>query len=146
MADQDKQVTFVFEVCGNCAQHQWNTRHNEAKYAQTYADCAKAVKEVVPNALCVMNRVPKIWYEKEVYCQLIPNEDDNNPYYDILPRLGAFEVSTVCQDNDILFYSKQMSTMWPNPAALAKRVHEFMEDSKRMTGPLLKHKYMTTGR
>ena len=77
-----------------------------------------------------MNKVPKAWYEKEIYCQLIPNEDDNNPYYDILPRIGAFEISTVVDNVDILFYSKQMSTMWPNVPAMASRIEKAMEDIK----------------
>ena len=29
----------------------------------------------------------------DIYCQLIPNEDDNDPYYQVMPRMGAFEVS-----------------------------------------------------
>ena len=29
----------------------------------------------------------------DIYCQLIPNEDDNMPNYEIVPRIGAFEVS-----------------------------------------------------
>jgi len=69
-----------------------------------------------------MNKVPKPWYEQEIYCQLIPNEDEKNPHYDILPRLGAFEVSTVQENQGILFYSKQMSGMWPHAKALATRI------------------------
>ena len=30
------QITFVFEVCGNCGSHQWNTRHDEARYASMF--------------------------------------------------------------------------------------------------------------
>lgn len=29
----------------------------------------------------------------DIYCQLIQNFDDSNPYYDVVPRVGAFEVS-----------------------------------------------------
>ena len=42
-----------------------------------------------------MNKVPKEWFEKEIYCQLVANDDEANPYYDSIPRLGAFEISTV---------------------------------------------------
>ena len=93
-----------------------------------------------------MNRVPKPWFEKEVYCQLIPNDDDNNPYYDILPRLGAFEVSTVHDNVDILFYSKMMSTMWPHAPSLAKRICNFVNDSASLNAAALKEKYQTSGR
>lgn len=51
---------------------------------------------------------------KDIYCQLIPNEDDRNPHYDMLPRLWAFEVSTVYDGCDILFFSKQMARVWPH--------------------------------
>ena len=29
----------------------------------------------------------------DIYCQLIPNDDPNEPYYQVMPRMGAFEVS-----------------------------------------------------
>ena len=31
---------FIIEVCENCRSHNWNTRHDEAKYKQ-YADESK---------------------------------------------------------------------------------------------------------
>ena len=34
--------TFVIEVCENCRTHNWNTRHDEAKY-QRYANESKIV-------------------------------------------------------------------------------------------------------
>jgi hypothetical protein len=114
--------TFVFEVCAQCGGHQWNTRHDEAKYMAMFNEVSSAIKGLIPNANCIMNKVPKPWFEKEVYCQLIPNEDEKNPYYDILPRIGAFEISTVINGVDILFYSKQMSTMWPFAPSVASRI------------------------
>ena len=93
-----------------------------------------------------MNRVPKPWFEKEVYCQLIPNEDDNNPYYDILPRIGAFEVSTVVDNVDILFYSKMMSTMWPHAPSLANRIKAYCDEVGGTAVAGLKEKFQTTGR
>ena len=143
---QNNSITFVFEVCGSCSTHQWNTRHDEAKYAGMFNDVAAAIKAEVPNAICVMNKVPKPWYEKEVYCQLIPNEDDNNPYYDILPRIGAFEVSTVHDNVDILFYSKMMSTMWPHAPSLSTRVKAFCDEMGSTNVAGLKEKYQTSGR
>lgn len=98
--------TFVFEVCAQCGGHSWNTRHDEAKYMAMFVEVSSAIRGLIPNANCIMNKVPKAWFEKEVYCQLIPNEDEKNPYYDILPRIGAFEISTVINNVDILFYSK----------------------------------------
>jgi len=135
------KITFVFEVCAGCASHQWNTRHDEAKYLQYFSDCAAAIKAHIPNSECVMNKVPKPWYEKEIYCQLVPNEDEKDPYYQILPRIGAFDISTVHENTDILFYSKQMSTMWPHIPSVANQIKQFATDCKSMSAEALKTKY-----
>ncbi len=34
-----------------------------------------------------------MWAMSDIYCQLIPNEDEAIPNYEIVPRIGAFEVS-----------------------------------------------------
>ena len=65
---QEGELTFVFEVCANCSQHAWNTRHDEAKYQKFFADVSAAIRSVIPSANCVMNRVPKPWYESDIYC------------------------------------------------------------------------------
>ena len=41
----------------------------------------------------VFNQVPKQFAQSDIYCQLVQNYDDNNPYYDVVPRTGAFEIS-----------------------------------------------------
>lgn len=51
------------------------------------------ILEYIPEAKIVLNMVPKEWVDYEIYCQLVPNEDDNDPYYQMIPRTGAFEVS-----------------------------------------------------
>ena len=37
--------------------------------------------------------VPKEFAMSDIYCQLIPNDDEKNPYYEVVPRIGSFEVS-----------------------------------------------------
>jgi len=37
--------------------------------------------------------VPKEHAMSDIYCQLIPNDDAADPYYQVMPRMGAFEVS-----------------------------------------------------
>ena len=55
---------------------------------------AKAkILELVPEATVVLNMVPKEWVDFEIYCQLVPNENESDPYYQMIPRTGAFEVS-----------------------------------------------------
>ena len=152
MAQQKKEITFVFEVCSNCKNHGWNTRHDETKYLKYFTDCAKAIKAVIPDANVMMNKVPKPWFEKEIYCQLIPNEDKNMPNYDILPRLGAFEVSTVIDHTAILFFSKLKSQIWPSHAAVSKKIKACMDEFAAMKrgsrggrGAQLQAKYQTQG-
>jgi len=59
----------------------------------------------------------------DIYCQLIPNDNEQNPNYDMVPRLGAFEVSY----KGVLLYSKILSLMWPDFKSFAskcQRIHE----------------------
>ena len=120
-----------------------HTRHNEDVYKMVFSDVATAISAEIP-AHCQMNKVPKHWAQKETYVQMIPNRDHNNPDYDIAPRLGAFEISTVWDNEDILFFSKKMSNCWPNPKCVAARLKEFAADTKVMSGRELKIKYQTT--
>ena len=91
----DDEIVIVFEVCIHCSAHSWNTRHDEAKYLSFFEKTAACIQEFAPNTRCVMNKVPKPWYEKELYCQLVPNNDAENMFFDSVPRIGAFEISTV---------------------------------------------------
>ena len=113
---------------------------------QYYADVTAAIKAQVPKAVFCLNKVPKPWFEKEIYVQLVANDEYENPFYDAIPRLWAFEVSTVVDGVDILFYSKMMSRMWPDPGMLSKRIKAFDDDRiNEMSGAELKAKYQTTG-
>lgn len=108
-----KEKVFIIEHCENCQMHQWNTRHDANLYKQHaiggkchYLSAPKtskfifncglvagAIKECVPGATVIFNLVPKVWAMSDIYCQLIPNEDESIPNYEIVPRIGAFEVS-----------------------------------------------------
>lgn len=39
------------------------------------------------------NQIPKAYLPYDLYCNLIPNPDPNTPYFQQVPRTGAFEVS-----------------------------------------------------
>ena len=67
-----------------------------------------------------MNKVPKPWADFGTYIQMVDNTDPYNPDYDIMPRLWAFEISTVIDDYDILFFSKIMSRTWPHTGSIVK--------------------------
>jgi hypothetical protein len=59
------------------------------------------IKQTCPDASIVFNQVPKMWAMSDIYCQLVNNEEDANPNYDIVPRIGAFEISL----NGVVSYS-----------------------------------------
>jgi hypothetical protein len=62
------------------------------------------------------NEVPKDWAMSDAYCQLIPDNDDNNPCYQMIPRIGAFEVSY----KGIVVFSKLMTRVWPHVPSVGK--------------------------
>ena len=82
----------------------------------------------------LFNQVPKNWFQQEIYCQLIPSDDDESDVYDMIPRLGAFEVSTVNSDGykliDILFFSKLLASLWPHTRTVATKVTGYFEELK----------------
>jgi len=41
----------------------------------------------------LFNKVPKDVALHEIYNQLIPNDDLQNPNYEVVPKIGSFEVS-----------------------------------------------------
>jgi len=120
----EKQKTvFVIEHCENCPSHKWNTRHDEKQYKNYAISCAAAIKELVPDTEVVFNLVPKEYAMSEIYCQLIPNDDPNQPFYEMVPRIGAFEISV----NGVLLFSKMLSKIWPNPQSVAGRCQRLCE-------------------
>ena len=62
----------------------------------------------------------------DIYCQLIPNDDEKNANYDMVPRLGAFEVSY----KGVLLYSKILSLMWPDFKSVGSKCQRIHEKSK----------------
>ena len=117
MSNSDYQ--FVIEYCQNCSVHAWNTRHDEAKY-EAYKNGIKAeIQAYFPNAVFHENCIPADFAFSENYTQLVPDSHANNTHYDMIPRLGAFEVSTVVKTADgrkydVLLYSKLKSLTWPH--------------------------------
>tara|TARA_B110000285_G_C14943840_1_gene523356 strand:+ start:337 stop:579 length:243 start_codon:yes stop_codon:yes gene_type:complete len=68
------------------------------------------IKQCVPGAKILKNQIPKEYVSYEIYTGLISNDDLDNPYYDIVPKIGAFEVSHL----GYLVFSKMISHCWPN--------------------------------
>ena len=94
------ELVFVIETCQNCKEHHWNTRHDEAKYLDffnrgrfmilfttlTYLFyfilVATAITERMPSAVVLRNQIPKAYLPYDLYCNLIPNDDENTQVYD----------------------------------------------------------------
>ena len=52
-----------------------------------------AITQRLPQAVVLRNQIPKAYLPYDLYCNLIPNEDENVYVYDQVPRTGSFEVS-----------------------------------------------------
>ena len=66
---------------------------SKSKYEPMFCAVSAAIVERVPNALTMRNQIPKQYLDYDLYCNLIPNEDEQVSYYQQVPRTGAFEVS-----------------------------------------------------
>lgn len=88
------------------------------------------------------NAVPKQWAMDDSYCQLIPNDDDDMDCYEMVPRIGAFEVTF----KGVIIYSKLLSKMWPNVHTVAKYIIQMLKEShKGSSVPNLRQKFQTSG-
>lgn len=88
------------EVCRNCKEHQWCTRHDEARYNRTYEEVVAAILSENPNTYVRKNAKVNV------------------------PVLGGFEVSCF----GTLLYSKNKCGSFPSPSALAQLVKMFLVD------------------
>jgi len=111
------ELVFIIETCQNCKQHGWNTRHDEQKYLEFFNKVSSAIVEKIPNALTMRNQIPKAYLPYDLYCNLIPNADPNTPYFQQVPRTGAFEVSF----KGLLIFSKLSGSYWPNVELVANK-------------------------
>ena len=50
------------------------------------------LRDTIPGVQVLKNKIPKQWAMADIYCQLIPN-NSNSEYFEVIPRLGAFEIS-----------------------------------------------------
>ena len=51
------------------------------------------------NVKVLFNQVPKEWFEYDIYYSLIHNTNEELNVYEMIPKLGSFEVSTVIKVN-----------------------------------------------
>ena len=70
---------------------------------------SEAISEAVPGAEILRNRIPKKWAKYQLYTHLVPNDDAENPYYRLEPRIHSFELT----HKGHLIYSRMQSKYWP---------------------------------
>ena len=63
------------------------------------------------------NQIPQSYLPYDLYNNLVPNEDGNTPYYQQVPRTGAFEISY----KGMLVLSKLKGGYWPNCELVAEK-------------------------
>jgi hypothetical protein len=78
---------------------------------------SSAIVERIPNAIVMRNQIPKSYLHHDLYCNLIPNEDENLPFFQQVPRTYAFEVSY----KGLLIFSKLQNKKWPNSELVAEK-------------------------
>ena len=65
------EIIFVIEMCRNCQEHGWNTRHDEAKYQEFFKRLSQCIIERVPQAIIMKNMIPKSYIDYDIYNNLI---------------------------------------------------------------------------
>jgi hypothetical protein len=125
--NQNSETVFVVECCQNCKEHAWNTRHDEAKYQEYFQKIASAIIEKIPNAMVMKNQIPREYLSYDLYNNLIPNDDEDTPYFQQVPRIGAFEVSF----KGMLVFSKLKGGYWPNCELVANKCYLTVEDDNQ---------------
>ncbi len=55
-----KQYEITIEVCQNCHEHAWCTRHDEKKYNKTFDDIEKIISQEYRNIRLIKNKDIKI--------------------------------------------------------------------------------------
>ena len=113
---QDDPI-FVIEVCQIGAQPQWNTRIDEVKYNNYFKMMATAIISRIPNAMVMKNQIPKEYVSYDCYSNLVPNDDPQIPYYQMVPRVWTFEVS----HQGVMVFSKLNGKYWPNCQIVADK-------------------------
>lgn len=124
MKDSD-QITICIEVCKDCEQHLWNTRHKKEKYEQYFSSMVEALTAELGPIDVMRNEIPSAWASLEIYKgRTEPSREPGRAA--LKPSIGAFEVR--CES--ALIYSKHETRMWPNCKAVAERVKAYLDDKK----------------
>ena len=95
------QFSITIQVCSNCKQHQWCTRHNETTYASLAQDVAKSIRAK----------------DSSINVEIIPVSGQ---------KMGSFEI--IC--NSTLLFSKLSLGYFPHVPSVTARIFGFIDDVK----------------
>ncbi|KAL4510186.1 hypothetical protein ABPG72_010379 [Tetrahymena utriculariae] len=98
----DGKIVVDIEICQNCKDHQWCTRHDESKYKLMFEEISSAILAENPNVIITQNNFVKV------------------------PTLGAFEITCM----NALLYSKNRSGCFPHATVIANLVKNFLNDKE----------------
>jgi selT/selW/selH-like putative selenoprotein len=95
------RVEINIEICSNCKEHAWCTRHNEATYLSLAEELQKSIKNQRESAIVNILKVGG-------------------------HKMGSFEVSC----NGVALFSKLALGYFPHTALLTNRIMQFIDDSE----------------
>ncbi|EAR97007.1 selT/selW/selH selenoprotein domain protein (macronuclear) [Tetrahymena thermophila SB210] len=98
----DGKIVVDIEICQNCKDHQWCTRHDESKYKLMFEEISSAILAENPNVIITQNNFVKV------------------------PTLGAFEITCM----NALLYSKNRSGCFPHATVISNLVKNFLYDKE----------------
>lgn len=104
-----------------------HTRIDEAKYNEFFKKVAAAIIDRIPNAMIMKNQIPRAYLHYDLYNNLVPNEDENTPYFQQVPRTWSFEISY----KGMLVFSKLKGGYWPNCELVADKCMLMVQDDNK---------------
>ena len=130
-----KQMQFlqhflIVQCCVDCSKHYSYTRHIEEKYIERL-DGIRALLTNDPETQTVIvlkNKIPKQFdvneppHDIKNYGQIVENNNERYPLYDLKPTLSSFEVTF----NGHLLWSKLEHKSFPDPTDIYVRLKKIL--------------------
>jgi hypothetical protein len=93
------------QICENCRQHAWCTRHEEGRYEHAFMELKRRIEADIPGARVLRHR-------------------EERGGYPVAPVIGSFEIEAF----DVVFFSKLRRRVWPSPAVIVATLEAMAED------------------